>query len=876
MLGDGTAFHCTYTYDAAGNRLSKTDGRFISTDPSWFNDGANLYTYAYNDPINYIDLDGMKGDPTSLPTEHPKGSFLYNLTHLEEKFPAFNEKLNNADLKSNLPTNAPRIGSGKAPGIFKAMEKWVGKATPKGSGFGKYYSNGFKLAEKLYKDGTISTPNGTLWPPSYDHYYNKDKYIRELHDRFINTTDKDEQLEIVQKAKMRKDFLDAKEEAEKAKTQGGTNVTSNNTQSASSHDPNDKLATQGATGLHFVQDGSRLQYTVLFENDPENATAPARKVYVRDVMDANLDINSFVLHSFTLAGHTYQLPEGRDSFNGSVVLDLGEAGITVAVAINLDYETRELIASFTAIDPETGFELQDLTKGVLLVNDDSGRGEGNLNYSIQTLPDLPTDTQIHNTAEIFFDFNDPIETPTTLNTIDADAPGTASLTLSADDEGLITLDMSAEDVGAGVAGFNVRWSTDGEHFIDYGYTTYTQLQLPGQGGLTYSFQIQAVDAVGLTSEWSTVQSIAINGVPTDLDGTSDGLSWKPVPGAESYVVEYSTDAFEHFVRLKVTGTSLDAYSLPQATYQWRVRAAELDTWEYGEVVVAPQALFGPQFIQSNADGMLDAFFVNVKGTWNDNYLAKHVGVGEWTGTGNTVSLSGKNLIADIYAGSDDASVLLLTDGGIGDALFIDDVFSAFPEGVNAQARLAKIDEIRAGTGNDIVDMTSQRFGYLGDRMTIRGGLGDDAIWANKGNNLLFGDAGNDCIIGASGNDVIVGGSGNDTLHGGGGDDIFAFGGEWGNDTVKQLDTGKLTLWFKDGDVSKWDDQTLIYTDGVNSVQVSGVALENISIKFGDDNGNAIERHAALLAAGAFEEFTSEKIFEDKKQGNVGISWIDYR
>ena len=862
----GTLLNPDGSYYVLARNYSAVDGRFISTDPSWFNDGANLYTYAYNDPINYLDLDGMKGDQTSLPTSHQEGTFLYNLTHLEEKFPALNEKLTNADLKSNLPTNTPRIGSGQAPGIFKAMENWVGKATPKGSGFGQYYSNGFKLAEKLYKDGTISTPNGTLWPPSYDHYYNTDKYIRDLHDRFTNTTDREEQLEIVQKAKMRKDFLDAKEEAEKAKTQGGTNVTSNNTQSASSHDPNDKLGTEGATELHFVQNGSRLEYTVLFENDPVNATAPARKVLVRDIMDNNLDINTFQLHSFTLAGHTYHLPEGRDSFNDNVVLDLGEAEITVAVAINLDYETRELIASFTAIDPETGFELQDLTKGVLLVNDESGRGEGNLNYSIQAVSDLPTNAQIHNTAEIFFDFNDPIETPTTLNTIDADEPSTANMTLSANNAGLITLTMSAEDVGAGVEGYNIRWSTDGEHFIDYGYTTYSQLQLPGQSGVTYYFQIQAVDAVGLTSEWSAVESIKIISGPTDLEGTSDGLSWKAVEGAESYIVEYSTDAFEHLVRIQVVGTSLDAFSLPQATYQWRVRAAESEDWEYGEEIVAPQSIVEPQLIQSNADGTQDAFFVNVQNTWNGNYHAEHVGVGEWTGTKQIVELAGKNAIADIYTGSDDASILLLTDDANGDALFLDDIFSAFPDEIEAQARIAKIDEIRAGSGDDIVDLTSQRFEYVGGGMTVHGGLGDDVIWANKGDNLLFGDAGNDQIVGASGNDVIVGGAGNDTMHGGGGEDIFAFGGDWGQDIVEQLATDKVTLWFKDGDIANWNDQTLTYIDGDKSVKVNGVSAANVNLVFGNDNGNQQARFDQLNAAGAFDEFTSEKIFEDKNKG----------
>ena len=120
-------------------------------------------------------------------------------------------------------------------------------------------------------------------------------------------------------------------------------------------------------------------------------------------------------------------------------------------------------------------------------------------------------------------------------------------------------------------------------------------------------------------------------------------------------------------------------------------------------------------------------------------------------------------------------------------------------------------------------MTSQRFDYIGDGLTVRGGLGNDVIWANKGDNRLFGDEGNDRIVGASGNDIIVGGAGNDSLHGGGGDDIFAFGGDWGQDTIEQLTTGKVTLWFDEGDLSKWNEAKRTYTDGVNSVIVLGEA-----------------------------------------------------
>ncbi|MBR3650587.1 MAG: hypothetical protein IKN52_10070, partial [Victivallales bacterium] len=145
-------------------------------------------------------------------------------------------------------------------------------------------------------------------------------------------------------------------------------------------------------------------------------------------------------------------------------------------------------------------------------------------------------------------------------------------------------------------------------------------------------------------------------------------------------------------------------------------------------------------------------------------------------------------------------------------------------------------------------------------MTVRGGLGDDVIWSNKGDNALFGDAGDDRIVGAGGNDVIVGGSGDDSLHGGGGEDIFAFGGDWGHDSVEQLEDGKVTLWFEEGSLDKWDAASLTYRDGDKSVAVSGVAAENISLKFGDEGS---EQYGKLLESGAFDEFSSERIFENK-------------
>ena len=525
----GTLLNPDGTYYVLARNYSAADGRFISTDPTWFNDGANLYTYAYNDPVNYLDLDGMKGDPTSLPTKHEDGSCLDIIAHPEKIFSGLNDWLNHQDLTSNLPTGGPEIGSGHAPEWwFNGMESLIEDNMPDGcDSVGDYYTQAIETAKTLYEKGAISTKDGTVWPSRYSVETVTDQQMSDYYNGYRDATTQHEKEKYIQRAWRRYRQLKEEEKANNSKPNGGTNATTNNSQSASSHDPNDKLATEGVTDLHFVQDGSRLQFTVLFENDPENATAPARRVYVRDVMDENLDLDTFRLHSFTLAGYTYQLPDGRDSFNDRIVLELDDARITVEVAINLDYETRELVASFMAIDPETGFELQDLTKGVLLVNDESGRGEGNFNYSIQTVADLPTDTQIRNTAEIFFDFNDPIETPTTLNTIDATAPDAPASLLATVKGQTVTLSWTGgADQHSGVKEYVVAYSHDGQEFA--ANTTETSFVIENADYATWNWSVQAVDAVGNVSEVTTgedftvTQAVTVRPVKSDIDG--NGIS----------------------------------------------------------------------------------------------------------------------------------------------------------------------------------------------------------------------------------------------------------------------------------------------------------------------------------------------------------------
>ncbi len=291
--------------------------------------------------------------------------------------------------------------------------------------------------------------------------------------------------------------------------------------------------------------------------------------------------------------------------------------------------------------------------------------------------------------------------------------------------------------------------------------------------------------------------------------------------------------------------------------------------QYTTIAAPDKRPDSPQKIETATDGMQEIIFATKYEIWASNYVALHTGNTEgWSGTGEKVYLKGKNKIADTFYCSEDGNLLLLTDNSNGDALFVDDIYTASPGNIQ-EARLSNIQEIRAGSGNDVVDMTSSRFEYTGDGLTIRGGDGDDVIWSNKGENKLFGDAGNDSLTGASGNDIIVGGAGNDRLHGGGGSDIFAFGGNWGYDTIDQLDDGEVTLWFEDGitiddfDINQTEEGTILTSDR-GTILVNNMTLTEENLRFGSSGFG--DEYAELSALGAFSDISSEKVFEnnDKK------------
>ena len=416
----------------------------------------------------------------------------------------------------------------------------------------------------------------------------------------------------------------------------------------------------------------------------------------------------------------------------------------------------------------------------------------------------------------------------------------------------------AIDVNSGVCGYMVRYGTTEQLDGEGEFVAASEFSLADLWAGNYYYQVKSLDNAGNVSEWSEVQSFRVTALRVrNLQGDENGLSWDAVPDVPGYIVEYSTDNFASVITLETSGTHIDFISLPAGRYQWRIRAIGGDVISNGKDITAAKGSSAPRIIVSTADDNPDVFFANVKGKWREGYIAEHKGsCYAWSGIDEQVSIMGKNKLTDILVGSADANILFLTDDDNGDALFVDDIFSAFPDQGEAQARIAAIDEIRAGAGDDVVDLTSQQFEYVGDGVTVYGGAGDDTIWANSGENRLFGDAGHDRIVGGAGDDRIVGGAGNDSMHGGGGVDTFYFGGNWGKDTVEQFDGGTVILWIENGSEDFWNAETMIYYDGTNRIKVKGVSACDVEFEF-------VEIETAI--AGAFDSFVSEKVFEDQNK-----------
>ncbi|HOP39677.1 MAG TPA: calcium-binding protein, partial [Geobacteraceae bacterium] len=244
---------------------------------------------------------------------------------------------------------------------------------------------------------------------------------------------------------------------------------------------------------------------------------------------------------------------------------------------------------------------------------------------------------------------------------------------------------------------------------------------------------------------------------------------------------------------------------------------------------------GKDTLSADAGNDTLIFSADTQAAWYE--MAVNMGSPGALGSFTIETISGKNLSRDTFDGGDGFDVLTGTEAD--DAVFLD-------RGLWNGPRITDVENIIVGDGNDLVNLTSFRYGY-GD-VVIDGGSGNDVLWANTGNDVLFGGNGNDRLDGGAGHDILQGGAGtdrlwggsgsdfldggtgNDILIGGSGNDLFLSG--MGYDTI-YTGAGQDIIAFNRGDGR---DTVIASGDGADAISLGGgISLGDLSFsKSGSD------------------------------------------
>ena len=178
----------------------------------------------------------------------------------------------------------------------------------------------------------------------------------------------------------------------------------------------------------------------------------------------------------------------------------------------------------------------------------------------------------------------------------------------------------------------------------------------------------------------------------------------------------------------------------------------------------------------------DTFHLRGAGTFEVGYFAHNYAID------CLVNIAGFTRFNSITLGEDlatytpsDYDIIILPDSH--DALFAHDAFSDIFEtdflyednqGRLTTNRINGIEEIRAGGGNDIIDLaTDSLFSSGSNSLLVLGEEGDDILWGRSDQDTLNGGEGDDTLYGGSGGDLLIGGAGADD---------FEFSGEARNTT----------------------------------------------------------------------------------------------
>ena len=251
----------------------------------------------------------------------------------------------------------------------------------------------------------------------------------------------------------------------------------------SSWDPNEMVGPVGYGDEHYIGDEAKtINYRILFENKAE-ATAPAYRIRITDILDENVfDVSSVRF------GDT-----SHDAGTGWKMTRDGNK-------LSWDIEGIELPPNVNA--PE---------------------GEGYVTFSVDLKPGLKNLTEVKNMATIIFDYNDPIETNEYVNTLDLKKPESA-MTSAFYSGSNVKLNSKGSDEGSGIARYKFFAAKGDGDFELIGESSTAELEytLPeGADAKDYKFAVAAVDNAGNTQETLSAAIAATEGVDGDANGDGD-------------------------------------------------------------------------------------------------------------------------------------------------------------------------------------------------------------------------------------------------------------------------------------------------------------------------------------------------------------------
>lgn len=271
------------------------------------------------------------------------------------------------------------------------------------------------------------------------------------------------------------------------------------THGGKSHDPNEIYGYLSQAGSKFLADFVRnVNYRIEFENDTTFATASAHVVEVKDTLDSKyFDLTTFAPTSVKI-GDKVEYLDGTPNFVKTV--DMRPA-INAIAQVEGKYNAQKGIATwtFTSLDPMTMEPTDDVMQGFLPVNYDGESGIGEVTFDVSLKEGFADGTEIPNKASIVFDINEPILTPTWVNTVDAVCPESRVTNVVQQNDSIATIYLEGDDTRSGVWKYDLyvqygegsSWIKFAECSADSCYVDFSYYE-----GMDYGFCVLATDSAG--------------------------------------------------------------------------------------------------------------------------------------------------------------------------------------------------------------------------------------------------------------------------------------------------------------------------------------------------------------------------------------------